>query len=107
MDTAKLIMLGKVEKIIEVGGITFKMASPPYSSLISARNADQTIDPVQMLCGTIIQIDDQPFITKESKAQLADLFNQMQSVIVAKLVGHSNDLIGEQDKAVEGILSKK
>lgn len=103
MDMTKLITMGRMEKTLDVGGVSVKLATPIYTKM-----PDQgTPDPIEVLSRHVTQIDEEQFTTPESKNRLKTLLSQMQSVVVGKLLEEVNTLVNEQILAVNGIVTKK
>lgn len=102
MDMTRIITAGRMERTLDMNGMTIKIATPAY-----VKPTDGTPDPVEILSRHIIQIDDEMFTTPESKAKLRSTFSSAQSVLINKLLEEVNKLIEEQVKVVEELVTKK
>jgi len=102
---AKLIMLGKLTKVVKIGDVEFELETTPIT------NPPKADDPKDMICTSLAlavrRIDKDDYSKPESKESLKSVLAQLQGVVLAKLLEVNLELIQQQRETVDGITSKK
>jgi hypothetical protein len=102
MDLTKLVTLGKLDRTVKIGDVTFKLVTPPFIY----NDPTQMPPPIDVLVLSIAEIDGE-VIDVAKRTQLKEMLAQMQGTVVTKLLDLCTDLITKQIKLVDEISSKK
>jgi len=105
VDIEKLILLGRLEEIVVIDGVKFKLATPHYNG---AREwGSDTTDALAIVCNMIEQIDGENYTTKEQKEGLKKILGTLQAGVVGKLFTIGTSLLEKQTKTIDDLISKK
>ena len=102
-DLTKLLTLGKLEEKYQIGNVTFTLTTPPFINI----DTSKALDPADVLCHTIVKIDDETFASESGQEKLKAAIGQMQGALVAKLLKLGTDLTKKQVDLINEITVKK
>jgi len=101
----KLILLGKLTKVVTIGEFEFELETTPIA------NPPKADDPREMICASmsaaIRRINQDDYSKPESKEALKAVLFQLQGGVLGKLLEANLDLITKQRETLDGITSKK